>query len=100
MDDTLLAKAQLYVDLASAAEPLVREAAGHVLEAFKSLSTSEARDISDLLSGNPIADRARLETAAAAGVVNARTDWSAVPAVAFDIARRGLELATIAAALL
>ncbi len=98
--DALLAKARLYVDLASVADPLAREAAGQVMEAFRALSMAEAEDISDLLSGNPVADRARLETAKAAGVVNASIDWSAVPAAAFKIARQGLELATIAAAIL
>ncbi len=96
----LLTKAKAYIALAESVEPVTLAAAHQVVMAFRQLSEAEAEDIADLLTGNPIADRARLETAAAAGAVNATIDWANVPTVAFKLARQLLELATIGAALL
>jgi len=96
----LLEKAQTYVDLANGATDVVKAAASEVLTAFQALSASEGEDITQLLTGNPIADRARIETAAAAGVVNSTIDWANLPAEAFRIAKVGLDLGMIALAFL
>lgn len=88
----ILDKAREYVALAEISEALVREAAEQVAEGFQKLSEQEAEDISDLLTGNPIADRARLETSGVAAEINASIAWDEVPAEAFRLARMGLDL--------
>lgn len=98
--DTFLAKAQDVIDATQVGTEVVTAISGEVLDAFRALSAAQQEDIRDLLTGNPIADRARLETAAAAGVCNAAIDWANVPGTAFLLARKALELATLGAALL
>ena len=89
-----------YVAKAEAVTAVMRVAASSVAEAVKDLAAHEQADIAALLTGNPIADRARLETAAAAGVINARIDWGQVPAKVLELAKLAIDLAVFGAALL
>lgn len=96
----LAERADAYARMVEAADPIVAVAARSVVEAFQQLSRAEVADITDLLTGNPVADRARLETAEAAGYLNTSIDWAQVPGQAFKIARTALELAVLGASFL
>lgn len=92
---TLTIKAREYLALVEATEPVVHTAAEAVVEGFRALSKAEAEDITELLTGNARADRARMETAAAANIVNSSIDWANLPAEAFKLAKIGVELALL-----
>jgi hypothetical protein len=88
-----IAKAKETVADAEEKTSVVVSAALDIIELGKSLATKEGKDISDILTGDPIADRAYLEAADVQAEIGRTFDWSAVPDVAFRVAGAVLSVA-------
>ncbi len=66
--------------------PEVLDSALDILELAKTLAEKDALDITDLLSGDPKADRAIFEAAKVQAEIGRSIDWKAVGNLAFQVA--------------
>lgn len=89
---------QGFVKTAKALSPTARAFADDVLEAYHVVAAREGKSVDELLTGNPRADRNRLETAELAEEMGRTIDWSEVPFEAFKLAKKAAQAWPVLAA--